>query len=49
VLAALLVRERLASPGLQGLAAVAIVFVASPVVTHALARTIRRTMEHESR
>jgi multisubunit Na+/H+ antiporter MnhG subunit len=49
VLAALLVREQLASPGLQGLAAVAIVFVASPIVTHALARAIRRTMEHESR
>jgi monovalent cation/proton antiporter MnhG/PhaG subunit len=49
VLAAVLVREQLASQGLQALAAVALTFLAAPVVTHALARTIRRTMEQESR
>jgi multisubunit Na+/H+ antiporter MnhG subunit len=48
ILAALLVREQLASQGLQALAAVALTFLAGPVVTHALARSIRTTMERES-
>jgi monovalent cation/proton antiporter MnhG/PhaG subunit len=49
VLAALLVREQLASQGLQAIAAVAITFLIGPIVTHALARAIRATMEYESR
>jgi multisubunit Na+/H+ antiporter MnhG subunit len=42
VLAALIVREGLASQGLEAIAAVAILFVASPVLTHAIGRAIRR-------
>ena len=49
VLAALLVREQLAGPGLQALAAVALTFLAGPIVIHALGRSIRTTMERESR
>jgi len=49
ILAAMLVREQLAGPGLQALAAVALTFMAGPVVTHALARSIRATMERESK
>ena len=49
VLAALLVREQLAGPGLQALAAVALTFLAGPIVIHALARSVRTTMERESR
>jgi multisubunit Na+/H+ antiporter MnhG subunit len=49
ILAAMLVREQLAGPGLQALAAVALTFFAGPIVIHALGRSIRTTMERESR
>jgi monovalent cation/proton antiporter MnhG/PhaG subunit len=42
VLAAVLVREHLSSQSLQTIAAVGFMFLASPVVVHALARAIRR-------
>lgn len=41
VLAALLVREQLSQIGLDSLAAVLLLFLFGPVVTHATARTIR--------
>ena len=45
VLAALLVREQLSSIGLDSIAAVALLFLAGPIVLHATARAIRRTDE----
>lgn len=42
VLAALLVREQLSSVGLDAIGAVALVFLAGPVVTHTTARALRR-------
>jgi monovalent cation/proton antiporter MnhG/PhaG subunit len=42
VLAAVIVREQLSSQSLQTIAAVGFMFLASPVVVHALARAIRR-------
>ncbi|HEY7396984.1 MAG TPA: monovalent cation/H(+) antiporter subunit G [Gaiellaceae bacterium] len=42
VLAALLVREQLSSIGLDAIAAVGLVFLAGPIVTHATARALRR-------
>jgi monovalent cation/proton antiporter MnhG/PhaG subunit len=41
VLAAVLVREQLSQIGLDSLAAVLLLFLLGPVVTHATARTIR--------
>jgi multisubunit Na+/H+ antiporter MnhG subunit len=43
IVAALLVRERLSSIGLDALAAAAIVFVPAPILVHATARVIRRS------
>jgi monovalent cation/proton antiporter MnhG/PhaG subunit len=42
VLAAVLVREGLTSQGLNTIAAVAVLFLASPLLTHAFARAARR-------
>lgn len=42
VLAALLVREGFGSAGLQAIAAIGILFLASPIVLHAIARAARR-------
>jgi multisubunit Na+/H+ antiporter MnhG subunit len=42
VLAALIVREGLSSIGLDGIAAVGLLFLAGPVVVHATARALRR-------
>ena len=42
VLAALLVREGLASQALEAIAAVALLFLANPLVVHAIARAARR-------
>lgn len=42
VLAALLLREGLSSQGLQSIAAVGILCLASPIVVHAIARAARR-------
>jgi monovalent cation/proton antiporter MnhG/PhaG subunit len=42
ILAAVLVREGLKSQGLETIAAVALVFLAGPIVTHAIARAARR-------
>jgi multisubunit Na+/H+ antiporter MnhG subunit len=41
ILAALLVREGLSSQGLQSIAAIGFLFLASPVLVHATARAIR--------
>ena len=49
VLAALLVREQLASHALQAIAAVAVTLVGGTVATHAIARAVRTTMESDSR
>lgn len=42
VLAALIVREQLASQSLQAIGAVALLFLGGPVVSHAFARAARR-------
>lgn len=42
ILAALLVREGLSTQGLEAIAAVALLFLGSPVVVHATARAARR-------
>jgi monovalent cation/proton antiporter MnhG/PhaG subunit len=42
ILAALLVREQLSSQGLESIAAVALLFLANPVLVHATARAARR-------
>ncbi|HET8605397.1 MAG TPA: monovalent cation/H(+) antiporter subunit G [Gaiellaceae bacterium] len=42
VLAALIVREHLSSQALEGIAAIGILCLASPIVVHALARAARR-------
>jgi monovalent cation/proton antiporter MnhG/PhaG subunit len=42
ILAAVLVREGLKSQGFDAIAAVAILFAAAPIVTHATARAARR-------
>jgi monovalent cation/proton antiporter MnhG/PhaG subunit len=42
LLAALLVREGLSSQGLESIAAIVLLFLASPVVVHAIARAARQ-------
>jgi monovalent cation/proton antiporter MnhG/PhaG subunit len=42
ILAAVIVREHLSSQSLQTIAAIGFLFLAAPVVVHALARAIRR-------
>ena len=46
ILAAVIVREHLSSQSLQTIAAVGFMFLASPVVVHALGRAIRRIDYH---
>lgn len=47
VLAALLVREQLSQIGLDSIAAVVLMFLVGPVVTHATARVVRMREEEE--
>jgi monovalent cation/proton antiporter MnhG/PhaG subunit len=42
ILAALLVREGLSAQGLEAMAAIALLFLANPVLVHALGRAARR-------